>query len=228
MRHQLNHASFQRNKQTSRLLRLPAELRNRVFGYVFGGKSIALYIKNNVGSYGGEIRPYSTPPDERFYSTIHSQNDILKALTVCRQIYSECRDLPFSLSLFRYHDPLQQILALWSSKRFYHLSLIRAVRLYSSGDSCEIAQWLDGLQYFSGLRIVEVKAYNFYNDTTSMDAVLDKVKKWEVSFKQKVRAKANERVEVVFYPVLGEELFEMWTKMKQDESYQKKNFSLYV
>ncbi|EFQ95529.1 hypothetical protein PTT_06326 [Pyrenophora teres f. teres 0-1] len=75
-------AITERNQQTSPLLRLPAELRNKVYTYVF---------------HTPPIRPYR---DHRVYGAWAYSRRRLRLLQVCRQVYFEARLVPFTCNVF--------------------------------------------------------------------------------------------------------------------------------
>jgi hypothetical protein len=110
------------NQLNSPLLRLPGELRNRIYEYVLGGLTIrnlenvlsaAHVVHEPVGleQYGarahGTVVPVyasSDVSDEPWYryqpKTVLLHVNLLK---VCRQIYSETHLLPFQLNAFEIH-----------------------------------------------------------------------------------------------------------------------------
>ncbi|KAF1835439.1 hypothetical protein BDW02DRAFT_495992 [Decorospora gaudefroyi] len=77
------------NQQDSPLLRLPPEIRNRIFGYVLGGKTF--HIEYSVNT-------------ETITNTTKSEH-ALSPLAVCRQVFAETALLPFSLNTFRTFSP---------------------------------------------------------------------------------------------------------------------------
>ena len=88
--------SAHQNQRESPFLRLPAELRNKIYGYVLGGKD------------------YKSPFWQAFES---SQDELLRdkeslsLLSVCRQIYKETSILPFQLNTFQFEH--QSDLSAW-------------------------------------------------------------------------------------------------------------------
>lgn len=83
------HDRAQQNQQQSPLLRLPAELRNKIFAYTLGGKTFKI-----IPGY------YDIP-------TMNATNSkyALALLQVCRQIYAETTLLPFSINTFSASSP---------------------------------------------------------------------------------------------------------------------------
>ncbi len=76
--------SARQNQQQSPLLRLPPELRNKIYGYVLGGKVF-------------QFR------SEKYHELVKSsmkKKQNLALLGVCRQVYAETALLPFTLSTF--------------------------------------------------------------------------------------------------------------------------------
>ena len=77
---------------TSPLLRLPPELRNKIYAYIFSGYQIDIWFADKFeASLTGENSWRSTP-------------DIFQALVAptytCRQIYAETRLLPYKYSMY--------------------------------------------------------------------------------------------------------------------------------
>jgi hypothetical protein len=82
------------NQRQSPLLRLPAELRNRIYEYTLGGNTIL------INPWFGKPRFRITVCDE----TSWEHPGCLVALTaVCRQIHAEARFVPFELNCFHSH-----------------------------------------------------------------------------------------------------------------------------
>ncbi|KAF2035785.1 hypothetical protein EK21DRAFT_106629 [Setomelanomma holmii] len=83
-----------RNQKVSSLLRLPAELRNEIYGYALGGNEIHF-------TYDGwyhEFRTYYYNIDhESFEGAAKYCPDLIE---VCRQIHEEARTLPFERNNF--------------------------------------------------------------------------------------------------------------------------------
>jgi hypothetical protein len=84
-----------RNQQKSPLLRLPAELRNKIYGHVLGGFIISFrtsrprhhcLIRFKFSRKIGEFKPSNL-------------------LLICRQINAEAQLLPFELNEFNYRIP---------------------------------------------------------------------------------------------------------------------------
>ncbi|USP77115.1 hypothetical protein yc1106_04389 [Curvularia clavata] len=73
------------NQQQSPLLRLPAELRNKIFAYALGGRTFRFKTTGNYPWYIKNVTKYK-----------HA----LALLQVCRQIYAETALLPFSTNTF--------------------------------------------------------------------------------------------------------------------------------
>src|SRR4051812_1008942 len=116
--------SKQWNETRSPLLRLPAELRNNIYEYVLGGKSICLTTRN--GKPVGEICPRIDPPGTG-YSSDDRLYGVLQLLYVCRQIYVEARFLSFTINVFPYNNVLLN-LQVWRQEKPNTMSLITTVR----------------------------------------------------------------------------------------------------
>ena len=95
-------SSTARNTKESPLLRLPAELRSRIYSYVLGGLEI------DTMRSGTRDRPIMIPRERTENDERRSLHDWVNAryaptdtLLSCRQINSEARLLPFSLNHFK-------------------------------------------------------------------------------------------------------------------------------
>jgi hypothetical protein len=78
------------NHEKSPLLRLPAELRNQLYEYVFGDREIDVvynFYRRSTLEYNFEAYT-SSRPDERVYN-------LTALLGSCRQLYAETKFLPF-------------------------------------------------------------------------------------------------------------------------------------
>ncbi|KAJ4372416.1 hypothetical protein N0V83_004190 [Neocucurbitaria cava] len=82
-------AIYLRNKKESRLLRLPGEIRNQIYEYIFRGHTLYLCQKT-----------FDAPPDmqKQKKTMIHYKRERLALLETCRQICAEARLLPFKLN----------------------------------------------------------------------------------------------------------------------------------
>ncbi|KAH7086755.1 hypothetical protein FB567DRAFT_602289 [Paraphoma chrysanthemicola] len=106
-----------RNARDSPLLRLPGEIRNIIYGYVFGGKTFTNMRKWVGWSLHDTFfaQPYADDPSK--YLLSHS-NIIFLDLTLlssCRQIYEEARQLPIALNTWRFSNP-EAMLTLYSTR----------------------------------------------------------------------------------------------------------------
>ncbi|KAF1832936.1 hypothetical protein BDW02DRAFT_624666, partial [Decorospora gaudefroyi] len=91
---------FQRNQRDSPLLRLPAELRNKIYRFVLGGNHIRPYCETVMGVWEVSFPGWA-------YSRLQ-----LALLEVCRQVYAETKLLPFSLNRFvGYPEHMFELLA---------------------------------------------------------------------------------------------------------------------
>lgn len=121
----LTHSSMIRNYSTSPFLRLPPEVRVRIYGLVLGGKQ--LWIGHN-GSYLELVASEKTIPGqdaqlEQFTQWLHRCGNLyhssadpsispltignvihLGLLRVCRQIYTETALMPYTLNTFTFSD----------------------------------------------------------------------------------------------------------------------------
>ncbi|KAJ4372173.1 hypothetical protein N0V83_003946 [Neocucurbitaria cava] len=201
----------ERENALSPLLRLPAELRNQIYEYVLGGKSICLTCcvevrKRDLKEEGfctAEIATCVTPPGSGYDGADPEERSTLNIVKVCRQIHAETRLLIFSLNIFRYSRPVPN-LDVWRQRRPECLSLITSVRLYSDARSDE-AVWLDGLKYFLGLKRLEVAVHYPYVSNVPRGQQQVETKglaardAWEFGVVQRARQNSNWQVQVIFY-----------------------------
>lgn len=91
--------SFVSQQSTSPLLRLPAELRNKIYAYVFSGYRISVIFFPGGGSFcyatlsGTELRFHSS--GRKAFKTI------IAFSRTCRLLYAESRVLPYKYSTYR-------------------------------------------------------------------------------------------------------------------------------
>ena len=95
------------NRQRSPLLRLPAELRNKIYGYALGGMDLRIsYRSRELGLVAAMF--YNTPV---WFTSLHR----LVGLTlVSRQLYAETKILPFELCTmlalrFTFNDLIERL-----------------------------------------------------------------------------------------------------------------------
>jgi len=83
------------------LLRLPAELRNEVYKYVLGGKSI-LVCSAKTRSHANLLihQHFFSAPHRNDCAFVHHSRRDLSILETYRQINAEARSLPFTLNAF--------------------------------------------------------------------------------------------------------------------------------
>ncbi|KAF2253549.1 hypothetical protein BU26DRAFT_387494, partial [Trematosphaeria pertusa] len=82
-----------RNQQESPLLQLPPEIRNRIYEYVLGGRTVHITKK-----------PYR-PAEGKLLSVSGNEKHFLSFLAVSRRLYAETAVLPYKLNTFSAHDP---------------------------------------------------------------------------------------------------------------------------
>jgi hypothetical protein len=139
----LTSARALRNQRESPLLRLSAELRNRVYDYVLGNKTYSTVI----------ILPTSRP----------NPNSLLLA---CRQVYHEASILPYTLNTFTFSSEryLRRAITLHKYARLNDIRTIelvtwcaRRLLLDSSDWFHTMLDWiLDSLRAFNGLQTVHI------------------------------------------------------------------------
>jgi hypothetical protein len=82
----------------SRLLRLPAELRNEIYHYVLGGLSIRAKRSASPREFRIDIRDV----DSRSSAAWKTPGHLLALTETCRQVYDETSLFPYSLNVFEY------------------------------------------------------------------------------------------------------------------------------
>ncbi|KAJ4350768.1 hypothetical protein N0V95_004445 [Ascochyta clinopodiicola] len=81
-----------RNMKKSPFLRLPAELRNRIYGLIFTGQTYR---------FNGQTQNLSAE-NRQAYRVYAASNKPLAPLRVCRQMYYEAKNLPYTTSTFAF------------------------------------------------------------------------------------------------------------------------------
>ncbi|KAF2468273.1 uncharacterized protein BDR25DRAFT_316388 [Lindgomyces ingoldianus] len=97
------------NSLKSPLLRMPPEIRNKIFGYVLGGHDIKIQVEKNkyileTRQWSHDIwhvaRPLDSP--QNCDPSPYSVKPNFQLLRVCRQIYNEAAVLPYKLNNFSF------------------------------------------------------------------------------------------------------------------------------
>ena len=88
--------SAPQNQQDSNFLRLPAELRNRIYQLVLSGYDIKIFYHDDLGMRAIIHRPHKP---NRLFDFILGRR-VFSLLLVCHQIHAETRLLPFSMNEF--------------------------------------------------------------------------------------------------------------------------------
>jgi hypothetical protein len=122
------------NKFNSPLLRLPGELRNRIYAYIFD-KQDYIFTLYNVGEYDARFHPISY----RKYN--------LSLLATSRQIYTETALLPYKLGRFHY-----QFLELAEVEWRYYLECFTEWRSEAQIRSTRSISVLGGDGYWCNIR----------------------------------------------------------------------------
>ncbi|KAF1997456.1 hypothetical protein P154DRAFT_578877 [Amniculicola lignicola CBS 123094] len=150
-----------KNEQDSPLLRLPAEIRNTIYGYVLGGKTVT--------KEGWEGRM----TDKDTFEISGRQS--LALLGVCRMIYAETAFLPFTLNDFHF-DYEEEISMLRASMRTFQWNAITTVVLFQSVSIYASIEPLAAMmKWFRGLKFIHLKFFKGYRDWTSSEADLAEV-----------------------------------------------------
>ncbi|KAH9879390.1 hypothetical protein J1614_002830 [Plenodomus biglobosus] len=113
------------NQQNSPLLRLPAEIRNRIYSFVFCTEPILICFVTSYATRAVDKCPIPTSIRRR-PSHIHYSRLNLALIETCRQAYFECRLLPFLLNTFEGFP--EAILAAFPG-RLYNLQLTSITRI---------------------------------------------------------------------------------------------------
>ncbi|KAF2132694.1 hypothetical protein P153DRAFT_363982 [Dothidotthia symphoricarpi CBS 119687] len=153
------------SNRNSPLLRLPPELRNRIWSHVLGGKIFRASYQRPGQKY--KLRSPPTEPD-----------NCMSLLQTCRQIYSEGALMPLSLNTFTIESPrcmkrLQKCLKEYQRKQIVSIQLELEVLNYSA--------WFDPWYFeyykisipviFPGLRQLRVLVLSpSANDTSFQEA----------------------------------------------------------
>jgi hypothetical protein len=87
-----------RNRKTSPLLRLPGELRNRVYGYALSGVTISVFPAPKPWD-PAQLHAHVADPVTALTATSNVM-DTINLTRVCRQIHAETRLLPFRAFTF--------------------------------------------------------------------------------------------------------------------------------
>jgi len=191
-------SSTYRNAQTSRLLRLPAELRNKIYGYVLGGKSILL--KSSYPDCVAEVMDYLAPDSSLLYERYMLVRGYLNILLSCRQIYGEAQRLPFTLNTFRHGGNRRQISA-WFTKMPLNMALVSTLQIFPDPldiESDTLKAWLARLGRFKGLRRVEIGCVG--SGMEDLGSAPNEVR-WELELRARIAAAAQNSVEVAFFYV---------------------------
>ncbi|KAF2831389.1 hypothetical protein CC86DRAFT_452454 [Ophiobolus disseminans] len=172
-------AITQRNQLASPLLRLPAELRNKIYFHIFGGKYISIWFRfneryelENPVVCRGYISPLDAPgpvtssrKDPRPAHFEYHENKTIDGilshtfalLKVCRQINIEACLLPLNLNVF--NIPNMQVLDRWIDTLGPKIAAVRTVRMYHRTLKYykrENDEAMKRLRSFTGLRRLEV------------------------------------------------------------------------
>lgn len=142
--------SSQRNVVNSPLLRLPAELRNRIFTYTFSGYEICL---GDDGESGQCRVDYIRPTASGGY--------VFGALQACRQIFAEARMLSFTLNTFECNNitDVQE----WINAMPEQMQAIRSIKAtvwVSNISTRHLEEEFEFLALFRGLVAIEVTLWH--------------------------------------------------------------------
>jgi hypothetical protein len=186
---------MEQNARNSPLLSLPAELRNRIYIYIFGGRTTGLECTSDhiYADFPPDMTPHS--PYDAPNNEFASGSSLLQVLAVCRQIYLEARAFPFSLSIVRFDDE-DEALEPWFREKPVEMSLFSTAQLWGSGS--DVTGWFEGLRYFPGLQRIDVQIEDC--ELVSLDEEEIERKDWKTSFAAKAREVLGREVEVSIGP----------------------------
>jgi hypothetical protein len=152
--------STEQNRQTP-LLRLPAELRNKIYCMLLGGWEFGMATRADSRALVCRLIDSGGNPDKKYWKPAHV-HQAFALIKACRQIYSDTKLLPFELNTFhtrsyfalaRYSDTLPPDMV----KSIRH---IRCVLVYEKGEERaikDIEGLMERLRKFTGLRRLGLK-----------------------------------------------------------------------
>jgi hypothetical protein len=141
----LTWSSIARNRQQSPLLRLPPEIRNRIYGLVLGGKQIQVCDAKNCAS---RHRCRSRKQKNRYDTYFHLRRRDLALLVSCHQIHEETKLLPFNHNEFEGHH-WNIHLAVYHRLTDAQVSTITNVRVHVNNEDVNYFQDCDDFPAFS-------------------------------------------------------------------------------
>lgn len=95
--------SVETNSQISPFLRLPAELRNKVYRYVYEGLEVSIQKSDLSSGRVAVLEPRDEFWTPSLWPNVHFES-VLSTTLICRQWYHESYLLPFQLTLFHIND----------------------------------------------------------------------------------------------------------------------------
>ncbi|CAA9957450.1 hypothetical protein PTMSG1_01058 [Pyrenophora teres f. maculata] len=100
-----------RNQQESIFLRLPGELRHRIYEYAFSEQCI-LVGRSLSSRLQLAVEPYGFSPQDQYKIPRYNFTRLLAIAMTCRQVYAEAALLIFQLNDFRFHhvETIEQFL----------------------------------------------------------------------------------------------------------------------
>ncbi|KAH6879229.1 hypothetical protein BKA58DRAFT_378884 [Alternaria rosae] len=144
-----------RNAEESDLLRLPPEIRNRIWGYVVSVEHV----------YGGDLI-LGQPYDMKDYS-------VPSVFYACRQMYADSCLLLYSLNDFRVHDDSSSVR--WLDEKLpQQLAAFRRITIACSDSHALCLQRFPGL---ISVRAVYICNRRHVDNTTEGQSVIDTLKK---------------------------------------------------
>ncbi|KAH9879380.1 hypothetical protein J1614_002820 [Plenodomus biglobosus] len=165
------------NQTTSRLLRLPAELRNRIFALAFTEQLVVIFHTDLFGPNPGyDVIPSNGQPFNPYQVTdFYPLRKLLARTTVCRQIWRETASLPLLVNEFRAEDvgelgQMAEVVPLAVQQRMARL----LVALLFEPSVRELRELVDVLGTV-GARSVRVLMYRVLQDGENRAWVTEKV-----------------------------------------------------
>jgi hypothetical protein len=129
--------STARNREQSALLRLPGELRNKIYKHLLGGLVIRVHDVADAGTLT-KCRLMSCKADDArmsFQQLAYYPDPMFALATLChilfasRQLHTETHDLPFQLNTFSFLKTNKEVTALSKMLRPAQLALVFEIEL---------------------------------------------------------------------------------------------------
>ncbi|KAF2847868.1 hypothetical protein T440DRAFT_537739 [Plenodomus tracheiphilus IPT5] len=120
--------STPRNQQKSSLLRLPPELRNRIYSYAYSEDRVEVYKSDGSRWDPSQVDAWTHERSSPYENLgIMDLLTVLATTAVCRQIYARAHLLPFRLNIFYLEGvvSIAYIRHVWSQKQRQAIGKLR-------------------------------------------------------------------------------------------------------